>query len=93
MDEPWKDADTLANLYEGRTQGEVAEWLRERGHDVTGSTISYWMNKLSINTSHTKHDEGGVDEMSGKCVRCDGESPGPRNEICDKCLDEVRHNE
>lgn len=90
--EPWKDADTLRELYDGRTQSEVAEWFQEKGHDVTASTISYWMNKLEVNTSHTKHKE--TEEVDTR--RCDyyeacgNETCGPRNLVCRNCLDVVR---
>lgn len=92
LDEPWKDEQTLRDLYDGRTQGEVAEYLKEKGHDVTGSTISYWMNKLEVNTSHTSHDEEEGPEKP-KCVRfeeCGNKTPGPKNGMCDDCLDAVR---
>jgi len=95
LDEPWKDEDTLRDLYEGRTQGEVAEHLKEHGHDVTGSTISYWMKKLGVNTTHTKHEDD-TENHSQKCVRydeCGNETPGPNNGMCDECLDEARHND
>mgnify|MGYP002761956616 FL=1 len=93
LDEPWKDAATLRELYESRTQGEVAEWFKERGHDVTGSTISYWMKKLEINTSHTKHDAKADDDESRECVNyeaCGNETPNTANAICTSCLDAAR---
>lgn len=95
LDEPWKDEATLRELYENRTQGEVAEYLKERGHDVTGSTISYWMNKLEVNTSHTKHDESEEQETRD-CMNydsCGNETPGPNNGICDDCLDAAREKQ
>lgn len=95
LDEPWKDQDTLEELYDGRTQGEVASYLNEHGHDVTGSTISYWMNKLEVNTSHTKHDEDESPEK-GECVNydeCGNETPAPNNGICNECLDAARQRD
>lgn len=93
LDEPWKDADTLQKLYEGRTQGEVAEYLTKCGHDVTGSTISYWMKKLGVNTSHTKHDETIDEGENRECVNyetCGNETPNVANAICTSCLDAAR---
>lgn len=90
--EPWKDADNLRKLYEDRTQGEVAEHFKDEGYDVTGSTISYWMNKLEVNTSHTSHNEEDTPEKP-KCVRfdeCGNTTPGPNNGICEDCLDYLR---
>lgn len=96
LSEPWKDASVLENLYEGRTQGEVAEYFKERGHDVTGSTISYWMKKLEVNTSHTKHDETIDDGESRECVNyeeCGNDTPHPANTICNSCLDAARERD
>lgn len=92
LDEPWKDESTLRELYEGRTQGEVADYLKERGHDVTASTISYWMKKLEVNTTHTSHDEDEREE-GGICAKCDGETPGPNNGMCVPCLDRARQKQ
>jgi len=93
LDEPWKDAATLRELYEGRTQGEIADYLKKRGHDVTISTISYWMKKLEINTSHTKHDEKIDESESRECVNyetCGNKTPNIANAICTSCLDAAR---
>lgn len=92
LDEPWKDAATLRELYEDRTQGEVAEWFKERGHDVTISTISYWMKKLEVNTSQTTH-EASQKNTDAKCINyetCGNEAPHPANSICVPCLDAAR---
>lgn len=96
LNEPWKDATVLEDLYEGRTQGEVAAYLNERGHDVTGSTISYWMNKLEVNTSHTKHNEKTEESESRKCMNhdeCGNDTLHPANSICNSCLDAARERD
>jgi hypothetical protein len=85
-EEPWKDADVLRELYHerGLDQSEIGDEL-----GVTAGTISYWMNKLSINTSHTKHGQSEA-ALSSPCVECETEVPG-RGMMCADCLDEARH--
>lgn len=94
--EPWKNAETLHGLYhhDDLNQSEIAEYFAERGHDVTSSTISYWMGKLEISTTHTKHDSSSGSkrervEESDTCAYhevCGNPSPGPRNGLCSRCL-------
>ena len=93
--EPWKNKNTLDGLYHGDdlNQSEIAEHFSEQGHDVTASTISYWMKKLEINTTHTTHENQRAEESERKCVNyeeCGNITPGPRNGICNDCLDKRR---
>lgn len=93
--EPWKDADTLHGLYhdDELNQSEIADYLTDRGHDVTPSTISYWMKKHEISTTHTKHDQDDNQEDGAVCETCGGETPGPNNLTCTSCLDEARRKQ
>jgi len=90
-EDPWKDPNTLQGLYHGddMNQTEIAEYLTENGHKVTASSISYWMGKHGIQTTHTKHENRTFDE-SRQCVKCGDETPGPNNGMCDDCLSAVR---
>lgn len=88
--EPWKDEETLQRLYheEGLDQSEIGDEL-----GTTGSTISYWMQKFGVNTSHTSHQR--ATESGLKCDYyevCGNESPTPNNGCCDECLDLFRIN-
>lgn len=91
--DPWRNRSTLEGLYHGDDldQSEIAEYFSENGHEVTAGTISRWMRKLEINTTHTNHD--GRDSGTGICVSCDGETFGPQNQQCDECIDEVRRKD
>lgn len=95
--EPWKDEDVLQELYHDQdlNQSEIAEYFSDRGNDVTPPTISYWMNKLEINTSHTDHsdDERVEHQKCDNFEECGNKTPGPYNRMCDDCLDEARHND
>ena len=97
-DEPWKDRNTLRGLYHGDdlTQGEIAEHFNGQGHDVAPSTISYWMNKLEIETTHSDYSSDSTNEDQDfheePCVHCGDDVPA-NNLICNDCLDEVRHND
>lgn len=88
--EPWKDEDTLHELYHEKdlNQSEIAEHFTQNGSSVEPSTISYWFSKFEIETTHS--DYGKQEVESGVCIKCDGETPGPRNQMCDDCLDKVR---
>lgn len=86
--EPWKDKDELQRLYheEGLNQAEIGDEL-----GTTGATISYWMQKLEVDTSHTSHQRVTEDDL--KCDNyedCGNETPGPKNGLCDDCLDAAR---
>ena len=92
-EEAWKDADLLHDLYhdEELDQSEIADKL-----GTTARTISYWMDKLEVDTTHTQHSEEEQEEnLTSKCEYyevCGNETPGPRNGLCDDCLDYARHN-
>lgn len=90
----YKDEETLHRLYhdEEMDLSEIAEKF-----DTTSSTISYWMNKMEIDTTHTSHDNeesvegrGGFSgDAKGKCIyfmACGNKVPGGNNLCCDKCL-------
>ena len=92
--EPWKDRNTLDGLYhgDGLNQSEIAEHFSENGNPVDPSTISYWMNKLEVNTTHTKHD-GSRNGDGIECVnyeKCGNITCGPQNTLCTDCLDARR---
>ncbi len=95
--EPWKDENTLRGLYHGDdlNQTEMAEYFSENGHDVTPSTISYWMGKLEIETTHSNHGEDRNEEVEyhdEPCQTC-GEDMPANNLICDDCLDDAREGD
>lgn len=86
--EPWKDKETLQRLYheDGLDQSEIGEEL-----GTTAQTISYWMQKLEVDTSHTSHQR--APEGDRKCAKydeCGNETPGPNNGMCPECLDAAR---
>ncbi len=91
--EPWKDEEKLRSLYAEKTQSEIAEHFTENGYEVTPPTISYWMRKFEIQTSHS--DYGGEEEVEHPdCVNvsdCGNVTPGPNNSMCDSCIDNARH--
>lgn len=92
VEDPWKSKQLLEGLYhdDDLNQTEIAEHFTKKGHDVTPPTISYWMRKLEIDTSHTTHDSSGRTDKAGECVRCDGETVNENMWMCSDCLDEVR---
>jgi len=90
----YKDEETLRRLYHERdlNQTEMGEEL-----DTTAATVSYWMNKLGVDTTHTSHTVTEFGEMSNEehenCIyyeACGNETPGGNNLICDNCLSLVR---
>jgi len=92
--EPWKDKETLRGLYhhDELNQSEIADYFEDRGHEVTPSTISYWMDKLEVDTTHTSHNEE-IEQETRECVhfeKCGNETPGPKNGMCVDCLDAAR---
>jgi hypothetical protein len=96
--EPWKDKETLQGLYhhDELNQSEIADYFIERGYDVTASTISYWMGKLEVDTTHTSHGDDEEEKKSRKCVNydeCGNETPGVKNGMCVSCLDEARQKQ
>lgn len=86
--EPWHDRERLQSLYhdEDLDQSEIAERL-----DTTATTISYWMNKLGVNTSHTTHSNRHR-TTEQNCRQCNGETPGS-NLVCDECLRLLRNRD
>lgn len=93
LSEPWKDSETLEALYhkDNLNQSEMADYFQQQGHEITPSTISYWMGKLEIETSHTSHE---IDETgNGTCGTCGGDTPAPNNGMCNECLDEARNSD
>ena len=91
-EEPWKDAKILHDLYheEDLNQSEIADKL-----GTTASTISYWMDKLEVDTTHTQHSEEQEENLTSKCEYyevCGNNAPGPRNGLCEECLDYARAN-
>lgn len=86
--EPWHNRERLQSLYhdDDLDQSEIAAEL-----DTTASTISYWMNKLGVNTSHTSHS-GRRRTEDVVCRQCGGETPGA-NLVCDDCLELVRRRD
>lgn len=93
-EEPWKDADVLRDLYhdKGLDQSEMGDEL-----GCSAGTISYWMNKLGVDTTHTSHNtqsEPRPEDWECEYFEvCSNETPGPRNGLCDECLDMVRDNQ
>ncbi|AGM10840.1 HNH endonuclease [Halorubrum tailed phage 8] len=93
-EEAWKDADVLHELYhdEGLDQSEMGDEL-----GCSAGTISYWMDKLGVDTTHTKHKtraEPRPEDWECEYYEvCGNETPGPRNGLCDNCLDLVRDNQ
>ncbi|AGM11063.1 HTH domain-containing protein [Haloarcula virus HCTV-8] len=93
--DPWKDKETLRELYhdKGLDQSEMGDEL-----GCSAGTISYWMDKLGVNTTHTKHNSTQQEPQAEdwECEYfevCGNETPGPRNGLCDDCLDMVRDNQ
>lgn len=92
-EEPWKDENTLKGLYHGDdlNQSEIAEEL-----GTNPSTISYWMSKFEIKTTHSSY---GNDDRGGEGIECmnyedcGNITPAPNNGICDTCLDEARERD
>lgn len=91
--DPWRNRSTLEGLYHGDdlNQSEIAEYFTENGHEVTAPTISYWMGKLEIDTTHTDHSKRETED--GECVTCGENTPGPENYLCDDCIDEARNGD
>ncbi|UBF19166.1 HTH domain-containing protein [Halorubrum phage HRTV-14] len=93
-EEAWKDADVLHELYhdEGLDQSEMGDEL-----GCSAGTISYWMDKLGVDTTHTSHNtraEPRPDDWECEYYEvCGNETPGPRNGLCDRCLDLARLNQ
>lgn len=90
-EDPWKNKNTLKGLYHGDelSQAEIAEFFNNRGHEVAPTTISYWMNKLEINTTHTSHNEPEIEEGERECLYHDGCGNmvhGGRNTVCVDCV-------
>lgn len=90
---PWKDEEKLRSLYAEKTQSEIAEHFTKNGYEVTPPTISYWMRKFEIQTSHSDYAEEDVQHPH--CTNfeeCENTTPGPNNSMCDSCLDAARNN-
>lgn len=85
--EPWKDRDTLNGLYhhDDLNQSEIADEL-----NTSPATISYWMDKHKINTTHTSHESSDehIHEDS-PCSKCGTDVPN-NAQMCTSCLDEAR---
>lgn len=93
--DPWKEKDRLKGLYHGDdlNQTEIAEHFTENGYEVSPATISYWMGKLEIETTHSKYGEKRNEGEPQDCVNyddCGNKAPGVTNIICDNCLDAAR---
>ena len=87
-EEAWKDAETLRELYhdKGLDQSEIGDEL-----GCSAGTISYWMDKLGVDTTHTKHSNSRREPQpeDWECEyyeACGNKTPGPRNGLCVECI-------
>ena len=82
-DEPWKDPKLMLKLNEKhKYQYEIAHVL-----GCSESQVSYWMNKALENYQPEPSEE---DLMCEYYEVCGNETPGPKNTVCDTCLDHSR---
>lgn len=89
---PWRDEEVLRELYHDKDldQSEIAEEL-----DTTPGTISNWMGKHKIETTHSDYGSSVGDVKTERCEYhsvC-GNATAPRNMVCRDCLEVVRQRQ